>query len=80
MARAWQKVKMKDCRRIAVRDCQAFLWQMYSHYNGEAHASFEGKISVLEFDEIPGATCRETSCLKPIDEIGERRVGKECPV
>lgn len=40
---------------------------MYNHYKGEAHASFEGKISVLEFDEVPGATCRETPCLKPID-------------
>ena len=40
---------------------------MYDHYKGEAHASFEGKISVLELDEVPGATCCQTAGLKPID-------------
>lgn len=58
---------MENCRRIAVRDCHAFLWQMYDHYKGEAHASFEGKISVLKLDEVTGATICETPGLKPID-------------
>jgi hypothetical protein len=58
---------MENYRRIAVRDCQAFLWQMYKYYEGEAHASFEGKISALRLDEVPGATSCEASGLKPID-------------
>jgi hypothetical protein len=58
---------MENYRRIAVRDCQAFLWQMYSHYAGEAQASFEGIISALALDEIPGASTCETAGLKPID-------------
>jgi len=40
---------------------------MYGHYKGEAHASFEGKISALNLDEVPGATSCETPGLKPID-------------
>ena len=58
---------MENCRRIAVRDCQAFLWQMYEHYKGEAHVSFEGKISTLGLDEVPGATTCEIPGIKPID-------------
>lgn len=67
LAKAKQGVKIENRRRIAVRDCQAFLWQMYKHYDGEAHASFEGKISALGLDEVPGATSCEIPGLKPID-------------
>jgi hypothetical protein len=40
---------------------------MYSHYEGEAHASFEGKISALGLDEVLGASTYETPGPKPID-------------
>jgi hypothetical protein len=58
---------MENYRRIAVRDCQAFLWQMYKHYEGEAHASFEGQLSSLGLDEIPGASIHATPGLQSID-------------
>lgn len=50
-------------RRITVRDCQGFLWAMYTAYEGLTFASFEGGLSSLRLHEIPGASSCTTGAL-----------------
>jgi hypothetical protein len=51
-------------RPLHVRDCQGTLWAFYRHYKGQAWASFEGDLSSLKLDELPGSTTQETCALK----------------
>jgi hypothetical protein len=55
---------MSQYRRLEVRDCQGTLWAFYRQYEGEAFASFEGDLSALKLQELPGADGQETSTLK----------------
>jgi hypothetical protein len=55
---------MPEYRRLKVRDCQGTLWAFYRQYEGQAVASFEGDLSNLKLEELPGATTQETDTLR----------------
>lgn len=55
---------MPEYRRLEVRDCQGTLWAFYRKYEDQAVASFEGDLSGLGLEEIPGASMQETSSLR----------------
>lgn len=55
---------MQTYRPIQVRDCQGTLWAFYREYAGKASASFEGDLSTLRLEQIPGYSTHETDSLK----------------
>lgn len=55
---------MATYRSLQVRDCPAILWAFYREYDGSALASFEGDLSVLNFNELSGCSFDETNSLK----------------
>ena len=59
--------QMEEHRWIAVRDCQGFVWALYAEYEGDSLASFEGNLSGLNLNEIPGASTCETASLRRQD-------------
>lgn len=57
----------EEYRWIEVRDCQGFVWALYAEYQGDSLASFEGNLSGLNLNEIPGASTCETTSLRRQD-------------
>lgn len=55
---------MQSHRPLQVRDCQGTLWAFYRQYEGKALASFEGDLSTLGLNSLPGSTGQETGALK----------------
>jgi len=55
---------MDSPRPLQVRDCQGTLWAFYRKYEGVALASFEGDLSALGLQALPGSTTQETGALK----------------
>jgi hypothetical protein len=52
-------------RPLQVRDCQGTLWAFYRQYEGKAAlASFEGDLSTLDLNSLPGSSDQETIALK----------------
>jgi len=54
---------MPGYRRLQVRDCQGTLWAFYGEYESQTVASFEGDLSGLRLEDLPGASTQETSSL-----------------
>jgi len=55
---------MPEYRRLEVRDCQGTLWAFYRRYEGRSVASFEGDLSGLRLEELPGASAQESGLLR----------------
>jgi len=55
---------MPKYRRLEVRDCQGTLWAFYRIYEGRSVASFEGDLSGLRLEELPGASVQESGSLR----------------
>lgn len=55
---------MAEYRRLEVRDCQGVLWAFYRMYEGKSVASFEGDLSRLGLEELPGASSQESGSLR----------------
>ena len=55
---------MPEYRRLEVRDCQGTLWAFYQKFEGQSVASFEGDLSDLRLEELPGASAQESGSLR----------------
>jgi hypothetical protein len=55
---------MPEYRHLEVRDCQGTLWAFYRRYEGQSVASFEGDLSSLRLEELPGASAQESGSLR----------------
>ena len=55
---------MQQFRALQVRDCQGALWAFCRRYEGAARASFEGDLTGLTLETLPGSSTEETSALK----------------
>jgi hypothetical protein len=53
-----------DYRRLEVRDCHGVLWAFYGKYEGQSVASFEGDLSGLGLEDLPGASAQEAGSLR----------------